>query len=197
MEVKKLRSKDVGFVSLTRIKNVARSLKLNGIENRTKNILFVTVMFFIAICISSCKSEPIPEPIQELERFICEENGKWGLLNIETNEIIIDCKYDVIGSFYEGLAVVGLVEFAGTKYGFIDKTGKVVIPIIYNDISHFREGLARVQIGEDDKFGFIDKTGNVVIPLIYYRADSFEDGKAYVRLNGEWFFINTKGERVE
>jgi capsular polysaccharide biosynthesis protein len=31
------------------------------------------------------------------------------------------------------------------KYGFIDKTGKIVIPLEYNDVDyHFSDGLARV-----------------------------------------------------
>ena len=47
----------------------------------SKKVLLLVVVFFIAICISSCKSEPIPEPIQELERFQCEENGKWFFIN--------------------------------------------------------------------------------------------------------------------
>ncbi|MBK9106789.1 MAG: WG repeat-containing protein, partial [Saprospiraceae bacterium] len=47
------------------------------------------------------------------------------------------------------------------KYGFIDKTGKIVINLQFDKASDFKEGMARVAV--DDKSGFIDKSGNIVI----------------------------------
>ena len=46
------------------------------------------------------------------------------------------------------------------------------------------------------KWGFVDKTGKEVIPLIYNSAGDFRNGLAEVKLNGEKFYINKKGERV-
>ena len=47
------------------------------------------------------------------------------------------------------------------KWGFIDKTGKEIIPLIYDEIvSFFSKGVARVRIKEE-KF-YIDKTGQRV-----------------------------------
>jgi hypothetical protein len=43
------------------------------------------------------------------------------------------------------------------KWGFIDKTGRVVIPLIYDYVEPFHEGLCRFL--KDGKYGFIDKTG--------------------------------------
>ena len=40
------------------------------------------------------------------------------------------------------------------KYGFIDRTGKLVIPAIYDMIGGFNEGLAKVRI--NGKHGFIN-----------------------------------------
>src|SRR5438445_13333722 len=40
------------------------------------------------------------------------------------------------------------------KFGYIDKTGKVVIPLTYDEAYDFREGLARVEI--NGKTGFVD-----------------------------------------
>ena len=48
------------------------------------------------------------------------------------------------------------------------------------------------------KWGFIDQAGEEVIPFIYDDARYFnKDGKAKVKLNGETFFIDVKGNRVE
>ena len=49
-------------------------------------------------------------------------------------------KYDYAGGFSEGLARVKLND----KLGFIDKTGKQVVPCVYDDAWNFSEGLARV-----------------------------------------------------
>lgn len=55
----------------------------------------------------------------------------------------IDCKYDDADIFSEGLAPVKL----GNNWGYIDKTGKEVVPCRYEDASNFSEGLAGVKIG--------------------------------------------------
>ena len=57
--------------------------------------------------------------------------------------------------FSEGLAAA-VIEVGG-KRGYIDKTGRVVIPCKYDQANDFHDGLARVYIG--DKGYFIDKTG--------------------------------------
>lgn len=51
------------------------------------------------------------------------------------------------------------------KYGFVDKQGKLVIPIQYNNVFGFYNGLAGVYV--DKKIGFINKKGEMVIPPIY------------------------------
>ena len=81
------------------------------------------------------------------------------------------------------------------KYGFIDKTGKEVIPIKYDDANSFSEGLAMVRL--DKKYGFIDKTGKEVIHIKYDDAYSFSEiSLALVKLEGKLFYINPKGECV-
>ena len=67
-------------------------------------------------------------------------------------------KYDSKGRYYEGLAVV---EYRG-KYGFIDKTGKEVIPIKYDDVYSFSEiSLALVKL--EGKWFYINPKGECVI----------------------------------
>ena len=56
----------------------------------------------------------------------------------------------------------------GNKWGFIDQTGKVVIPVQFEFALDFSEGLASVTFG--GKAGFIDKTGKMVIPAQFEGA---------------------------
>ena len=53
------------------------------------------------------------------------------------------------------------------KWGFIDKTGTVVIPMQYAHTNRFSEGLCMVVEFDEagnQRCGYIDKTGTVVIP---------------------------------
>ena len=86
------------------------------------------------------------------------------------------------------------------KWGFIDKSGKEVIPCKYDVIEGFDEGLARVL--RDDKFGFIDKSGKEVIPCKYDKIfhsepGYFSEGLAKVRLDDfHMAWIDKKGKEV-
>ncbi|EPZ6837230.1 WG repeat-containing protein, partial [Campylobacter coli] len=46
------------------------------------------------------------------------------------------------------------------KWGFIDKSGKIVIESKFDDAWYFREGLAAVEL--NGKYGFIDKSGKII-----------------------------------
>ena len=82
------------------------------------------------------------------------------------------------------------------KYGFIDETGRVVIPCQWKDVNFFSEGLAGVK-DENEKWGFIDKTGRVVIPCRWKEACFFSEGLARVQgENWEWGFIDKNGRVV-
>ena len=80
------------------------------------------------------------------------------------------------------------------KWGFIDKTGKVVSPCRWMHIENFSEGLASVE-DDNGKYGFIDKTGKVVIPCKWDGAGNFHEGLAWViDDNGKYGFIDKTGE---
>ena len=69
--------------------------------------------------------------------------------------------YNIVGDFSEGLAYIKKDK----KYGYIDKSGKEVIPAVYNYVSDFSEGVAAVE--KDGKYGYIDKSGKEVVPFDY------------------------------
>lgn len=72
------------------------------------------------------------------------------------------------------------------KLGLMDKTGKVILPVQYDHIAPFSEGLAGVS--KDGEFGFVDTKSKFAIAL---RCDgayhSFESGQVLVSLDGQWF----------
>ena len=121
---------------------------------------------------------------------------KWGFINAD-GSVAIPLSYDFVFPFSEGLAVVSkggqwVLEgyedsggvYRGGQWGFIDKTGAEVIPLIYDrGTASFSEGLAVVV--KDEKYGYIDKAGTVVLPLVYDYAGPFSEGLAFVSVVDE------------
>ncbi len=121
-------------------------------------------------------------------------DGKWGYTKRLNNEIIVRPQYDSAKGFKEGLAAVKL----NGKWGFIDKTGKVVIPFQFSEAWSFAEGLAAVKL--NGKLGFISKSGKVVIPFKFDNGH-LEDiyffvGLVPVRLNGKSGVIDNSGQVI-
>jgi hypothetical protein len=109
------------------------------------------------------------------------------------------------GSFSEGVAWIKVADRSKVllrqRFGFIDTTGKIVIPPVLEKASNFSEGLAAVQFNE--KFGFIrltdtlnDSVQTFTIQPKYRYASTFSEGLARVRSEAKWGFINTSGEMV-
>lgn len=99
-------------------------------------------------------------------------------------------KYDIVDDFREGLALVRLND----KYGFVDKTGKEVIPLKYEYAYSFREGLSKVRL--NGKYGFVDKTGKEIVPQKYDFVDFFPEDLARVKINDKWGFVDKTGKEV-
>lgn len=99
-----------------------------------------------------------------------------------TMKRMIKPEYESVGLFSEGLARVGKRnEFKEMKYGFIDKSGKLVIPLKYtNPPQDFHSERAMVEPVGVSEFhhGFIDKSDNLIIKLKdYHRLTySYEAG---------------------
>lgn len=83
------------------------------------------------------------------------------------NKILTKKKYADISPYSDGMAKVRtLNEFGESKYGFIDNTGKEVIPAIYTqEPSDFKSGLAKVFPRDRTEFdyAYINKKGDIVI----------------------------------
>ncbi|NLK50566.1 MAG: WG repeat-containing protein [Candidatus Cloacimonetes bacterium] len=99
--------------------------------------------------------------------------------------------------FSEGMA---WVKNENDKYGFIDKSGTLVIPFKYDYVRPFHEGRALVSQDAEysTKTGFIDTKGEEVIQLTdkYYYFDDFQEGYTTFRDNSNGYHgtIDTTGK---
>ena len=81
------------------------------------------------------------------------------------------------------------------NYGFIHKKGKKKIPLQFDAVWDFNNGMALVKL--KGKFGFINKQGRRVIPIQYDGGGvRFSEGVAKMYLNGKWGFVNKSNHAV-
>lgn len=96
------------------------------------------------------------------------------------------------GVFSEGLAAV-MTESG--KWGYVDKTGKMVVQSQFDWAGEFVGSLAPVE--KDMLVGFIDKNGRQVIPFKFKDAKEFGEELAPATLDGRhWGYIDKTGEFI-
>ena len=61
----------------------------------------------------------------------------------------------------------------GGRWGFVNKSGEIVINPQFDRAEGFAEGLAPVKMG---RWGYVDPAGKVAINPQFDRADSFSEG---------------------
>lgn len=109
-------------------------------------------------------------------------NGKNRWVFLDTlGEIKIIPEGDQVMMYSDGMALSGL-KTADTVYdylfGFIDKTGRIVIPHKFIDASYFVNGIAWARTL--DTMGYIDKTGKFVMTFDGLVGNAFCEGMAVV-----------------
>jgi hypothetical protein len=134
---------------------------------------------------------------------------KWGMINkqgkyvlqpVYTYPAIVTAKeLEALDGFHEGLVPVA----TDSLFGYVDTTGKVVIPFTYERAESFFDGLAAVYVRS--KVGFINRKGEMVIEPKFkwlegvgiYNSKPFRDGYG-IALNEDesWSLVNTKGKEM-
>lgn len=100
------------------------------------------------------------------------------IIAIVASQILVAQVYRDAGlGFHDGLSLVkGYTSTNGysLKYGYVNKSNKLVIPLKYEDANSFNEGMANVRIGQ--LWGYINTSGKEVVPLKYDFALEFKNG---------------------
>jgi WG containing repeat len=133
-------------------------------------------------------------------------DGRWGYINKSGNVVIPPTSQRMMSdddgeesAFHEGLA---MVEVSNDKIpprkGFIDRSGKLVIPDHFTYAYPFSEGLAAVTEAQDGDsgWGFIGTNGNWVVPPHFDWASSFQFGLAPVNRKKDCGYIDKSGSQV-
>ena len=143
----------------------------------------------------------------EIDYFFAINNQKEIALRL-SDTISISLESFADRNFNNGLLLVKLRQDNKKKldteylfnYGFINNTGKVVIPFKkYKKVFPFSNGYSKIVDLKTQKIGFINTTGKQIVNYNYMNAKDFNEGFAAVQgaeTNNHWGFINTKGKLV-
>jgi len=121
--------------------------------------------------------------------FYKEKTGinqnKYGLLNMSSRNFLVDCFFEEVNKFCNGLAAVKLYG----KWGFINKKGQIIIPFIYNEARNFNDNITGVEL--EGVWFFIDQNGYKVSENQYLYIGEFENGLVNVKpYTGGWIYID-------
>ncbi|MEX1003244.1 MAG: WG repeat-containing protein [Crocinitomicaceae bacterium] len=83
---------------------------------------------------------------------------------------------------------------ANGKWGFIDRTGEVLVDAKFEAVEAFEEGLAVVKSG--GQYGYLNKLGEVVIATKFDDALPFQEGRAVIDVGGLLGMIDRNGDFV-
>ena len=104
--------------------------------------------------------------------------------------------YDGADDYYNGLARVfiyteGLLK---GKYGYVDTDGKPVVPIEFDEVGDWVEGMVKVKKGS--RYGFYNELGELIVPIKYDDVEDYHNGFAAVRINQKKGLINKNGKEI-
>lgn len=138
-----------------------------------------------------------------MDRAIIWLNYKPGMIDKNGNMVIPFNTYDQLGIMDADISSLLNPKFLvgaklGGLWGFLDKDGFVKVPLQYQEVNNFLNGLAAVKV--NGKYGFIDENGNLDIPAIYDGRGWFSENLCWVgKLTDgviKWGVINKEGETV-
>jgi len=81
--------------------------------------------------------------------------------------------------FFRTQKNIGLIARKGGKYGFIESSGKEILPFVYEEIAVFRNNMTFVA-KLNGKYGLINNRNEIIRPFIY---DSYAFSKEYMYLS--------------
>jgi len=94
---------------------------------------------------------------------VMNESGKWGLMDLSSQQMVVDYQYDYVGAYSEG--VLNVCSYG--RWGAVDLEGNTVIPFQYKYMGKFANGRA-FAINSNDICVVLDTKGNEVAQFDRY-----------------------------
>ncbi len=142
------------------------------------------------------------------------EGTRYGVVDASGKLVVTPSDaYQLIEDFHDGRAIVSTdkgmdgIARIGEKYGVIDANGKLLVPMSYDKIEDYAEGMAVVKkalsgkspagLTNEWEMGYLDLDGELAVPMKYGDAGDFSEGLALVA-DKDWNrgFIDKTGKEV-
>ncbi|MFA4135649.1 MULTISPECIES: SEL1-like repeat protein [unclassified Brevibacillus] len=121
---------------------------------------------------------------------IFEEAGLLGLKDAEGN-VLLAPQFDAFYDFAsEDLAVVA----RDGKYGYVHKSGRIVIPLEWEDAYDFEYGSAGAIVKRNGRYGLINLEGQTIVPTHYEELERLNyQGFHTAKKDGKWGVLDESG----
>ncbi|MGO4106124.1 WG repeat-containing protein [Paenibacillus sp. YAF4_2] len=133
-------------------------------------------------------------PFSEGRAVVIDEKGHYRLMN-DSGDILTSKDYSYMADIHDGRAMVNNQQADGkTMYGYVDRSGKEVIPLRYEDASDFANRKAIVKI-KDNHYALIRHDGSTEAEYHFPFVGVLGDGLLPFQqeANGKYGYINEKG----
>ena len=156
----------------------------------------IYILTFVLTCVMNSNAQ---ETSRENYVYLAkvEVNGSPALIDLDGNYVVRPGRYDniEINNFSEGLCPVS----RNGKYGFIDVSGKEVIPCQWEWVLKFERGLAIILKKNNkgyDRRGVINHKGEIIVEP-KYASIHFIEGADLISTEGPVTLLNFKGEILQ
>ena len=150
-------------------------------KKTSKRLIAIAGLVAVSLAIYSSRNIMVRSIDRQLEQRI-DRSTKYRLKKWQYKVSSLFSKPEIITletNFNDGLASVAVKSDGGNKYGYINRTGEIAIPTVFDWADNFKESYAAVEF--EYKWGIIDTKGNVVTPFAFdsIRANSLNADKGY------------------
>ena len=146
-----------------------------------RSLFFVSLML-ISVNVFSQRLYPFPQ------------DGKWGYID-KAGTVVVKATYNSASHFVEGMAKVAKINDRNEYlYGFVDVTGREVIPPKFVTVSDFDGGSARVKIRE--KYFYLLKNGTVLTQNAFDDVYAATNGVSIFQQGDKFGYANTEGKII-
>ncbi|WP_439504301.1 WG repeat-containing protein [Sediminibacterium sp.] len=121
--------------------------------------------------------------------FVVEYNGKWGAVD-RNDKTIIPFEYESLGYLDDAGMILATQS---SLSGFIDQSGKVIVPLTFYNLFPYQENFARFIDKASGKYGVIDRKGNIIVQPKYNDIGFFKNGLAII---SNYHYQTGKGEDI-
>lgn len=127
--------------------------------------------------------ENIYPPSEDVVRV--KSAGKFGFY--QNGKVLLEPQYTSATDFHQGKAAVK----DKTGWLFVDKSGKVLSQLDYNQVDYGNQGFWMVN--KNRRFGMLDADGVEVIPCKFKLLYKFKEDRCAFSVDGFWGFFDTQG----